>query len=207
VGDHARADQLLQSGLARADDLSFQPIRALALNGLANLRRRQGRLDEAEHAALEALELYRAAPARKFTSSFSRAASPSDVPLGAAASLSVLGFVAEERGDAPQAIEHHRAAYEQASSVVHPRATPLALEGLAAAAALAGDGVWAARLLGCVDRLRSEGRAAPTPGEQLDVDRVLDAATTLLGDSSFAAAFEQGRESSPQDLVKVPAAD
>jgi predicted ATPase/DNA-binding SARP family transcriptional activator len=204
TGDHDGAERFLQDALIRADDLSYQPGRAQTLNALANLRRRQRRLDEAERVALEALELYRGAAGRDFSSSFSRAATPSDVPAGAAASLSVLGFVAEARGDPPHAIEYHRAAYEQASTVMHPRAVPLALEGLAAAATLAGDGVWAAQLLGCVDRFRSERQATRAPSEQVDVDRVADAATTLLGRSAFAAAYEQGRRASLQDVAKVP---
>jgi predicted ATPase/DNA-binding SARP family transcriptional activator len=196
VGDDAAAEVLLRDALTRAVELSAEPVRAQALNALANLRRRQGQLDVAEGAALDALGMYRAAAGLKFSSSFSRAASPSDIPAGAAASLSVLGFVAEARGDAVHAIELHRAAYEQACTV--------ALEGLAAAAALAGDGVWAAELLGCVDRLRLERGAVRAPSEQLDVDRVHDAATTLLGRSAFAAAHEQGRQSSVEDLVTGP---
>jgi tetratricopeptide (TPR) repeat protein len=207
AGDHARAEQLLQDALTRAEELSALPVRAQALKALANLRRRQGRLDEAERAALEALELYRAAPGDKFSSSFSRGSSPSDVPAGAAASLSVLGFVAEARGDATHAIERHRAAYEQASTVAHPRAVPLALEGLAAAAALAGDGGWAARLVGCADHVRSERQAVRAPSEQDDVDRVRDAATALLGGGAFASAYEQGGDSSADDLVDVAVPD
>ena len=202
LDDHAEAEVLLRDALTRAVELSAQPVRAQALNALANLRRRQGQLDVAEGAALDALGMYRAASGLKFSSSFSRAASPSDVPAGAAASLSVLGFVAEARGDTVHAIEHHRAAYEHASTVPHPRAVPLALEGLAAAAALAGDGEWAAQLLGCVDRLRSERVAVRAPSEQVDVDRVHDAATTLLGRGAFAAAHEQGRQSSVEDVVR-----
>ena len=53
--------------------------------------------------------------------------------------------------------------------------------------------VWAAQLLGCVDRMRSERRAVRAPSEQVDVDRAQDAATALLGRSAFAAAYEQGR--------------
>ena len=206
LGDDVEAETRLRRALIRADELSAPPVRAQALNALANLRRRQGRLDEAERVALDALELYRGAAGLNFSSSFSRASSPSDVPAGAAASLSVLGFVAEARGDAARAIEFHRAGWEQACTVPHPRAAPLALEGLAAAAALAGDGVWAAQLLGCADRMRSERRAARAPSEQVDVDRAHDATTTLLGRSVVAAAYEQGRASSVVDLVTGPVA-
>ena len=155
AGDHAEAELLLQNALARADELSAPPVRAQALNALADLRRRQRRLDDAEHAAHEALDLYRGASGRKFSGSFSRATAAVDVPAGAAASLSVLGYIADERHDSPGAVERHRAAYEQANSAAHPRATPLALEGLASAAANAGHGSWAAQLLGCADHMRS----------------------------------------------------
>jgi tetratricopeptide (TPR) repeat protein len=204
LGDHAAAEVLLRDALTRAVELSALPVRAQALNALANLRRRQGQLDVAEGAASDALAMYREASGRKFSSSFSRAASPADVPAGSAASLSVLGFVAEARGDAVHAIEHHRAAYEHVRTVPHPRAVPLALEGLAAAAALAGDGEWTVQLLGCVDRLRSERGAVRAPSEQLDVDRAHDAAATLLGRGAIAAAHEQGRQSSVEALVTGP---
>jgi predicted ATPase/DNA-binding SARP family transcriptional activator/tetratricopeptide (TPR) repeat protein len=202
AGDHTRAEHLLQAALTRADELSYLPGRALTLNALANLRRRQLRFDEAELAALEALELYRGASEKKFSGSFSRATAAADVPAGISASLSVLGFVAEARGDAARALECNRAAYEQATKVAHPRAGPLALEGLAAAAVLTGDGVWAAQLLGRADRMRSDGRAGRAPSEQLDVDRVQDAATALLGGDACQEAFEQGGHLSADDLVK-----
>jgi predicted ATPase/DNA-binding SARP family transcriptional activator len=203
VGDHVQAEVLLRDALNRAVELSALPVRAQALNALANLRRRQGQLDVAEGAACDALAMYRAAAGLKFSSSFSRASSPADVPAGAASSLSVLGFVAEARGDAAHAIEHHRAAFEQACTVPHPRAAPLALEGLAAAAALAGDGEWAAQLLGCGDRMRSERGSVRAPSEQIDVDRARDAATTLLGRHAFGAALEQGRQSSVEAVVTL----
>jgi predicted ATPase/DNA-binding SARP family transcriptional activator len=203
-GDHTRAQLLLQHALARSDELSALPVLAQALNALADLRRRQGRFDDAEQAAHEALGLYRGAAERKFSGSFSRATASVDVPAGIAASLSVLGFTAEARDDRPGAIEHHRAAYEQATSAAHARATPLALEGLAAAAACAGDGSWAAQLLGCADRLRLQEQAACFPSERVDVERASDIATNLLGPSTFAASYERGRRTPASDVVNGP---
>ena len=204
AGDHAEAERLLQHALARADELSAPPVRAQALNALADLRRRQRRLDDAEQAAHQALDLYRGASERKFSGSFSRATAAVDVPAGAAASLSVLGYIADERDDSRGAVECHHAAYEQASSATHPRATPLALEGLASAIAGAGDGTWAAQLLGCADHQRAQRQATRFPSESLDADRARDIATSLLGPSSFATAYERGRHISPDDLVNGP---
>ena len=204
AGDHPRAELLLQNALARSDELSALPVRAQALNALADLRRRQRRFDDAERAAHEALGLYRGASERKFSESFSRATAAVDVPAGIAASLSVLGFIAEAHDDRSGAVERHRAAYEQAISAAHSRATPLALEGLAAAAACAGDGPWAAQLLGCVDRMRSQAQAARFPSEHVDVDRARDIAMGLLGPSTFAAICERDRRTSSDDLVNGP---
>ncbi len=198
AGDHAAAEPLLLGALSRAAELSALPVRAQALHALADLRRRQGRLDEAERSAVEALELYRGA-GRRFSSSFARATSPLDVPAGLAASCSVLGFVAEALGDAPRACDWHRTSYEEARVVAHPRAVPRGLEGLASAAARSGDAVQAARLLGCADHMRIDRRAARAPSEQFDVDRARDAATALVGEG-FAGAYEHGFRS-PADAV------
>jgi tetratricopeptide (TPR) repeat protein len=172
AGDFEEADSLLQSAMTRAAELSAEPVRAQALVAMADLRRRQGRLDEAEQAALEALELYREAGSR-FSSSFARGTSPRDVPGGLAAATSALGFVAEARGDATAASTRHRESYEYASSVAHPRAVPVALEGLAAAAALGDNPEDAAGLLGRAEQWRTDQRAVRTPSEQRDVDRIV----------------------------------
>jgi predicted ATPase/DNA-binding SARP family transcriptional activator len=165
------AEALVQRALVRADELSYLPARAIALNALANLRRREGELDEAEGAARAALDLYRGALDLRFSSSFSRAPSPLDVPVGAATALSVLGFVAEARGDAAEATDRHQAAYDELEPKGHPRTTPLALDGLAAAAALAGDLERSAQLLERSDELRAAFGAGRTAAEELDVAR------------------------------------
>jgi tetratricopeptide (TPR) repeat protein len=199
AGDDDEAEVLLQSALTRAAELSAEPVRAQALVALANLRRRQGRLEEAEHGALEALELYRGAGTR-FSSSFSRGTSPLDVPGGLAAAASVVGFVAEARGDVDGASAWHRDSRAHASTVAHPRAVPVALEGLAAAEALAESGERAVRLLGHADQLRSDHRAARTPSEQCDVDRARSSAAANVG-AAFATEYERGRKSAIDELL------
>jgi predicted ATPase/DNA-binding SARP family transcriptional activator len=205
TNDLPGAEMHLEDALRRADELAYPPVRAQALNGLAGLRRRQGRLEEATDAARHALELYRGASGRPFAGSFTSATSRFDVPAGAAASMSVLGFVAELRGDADTALAHHLASLEQARLIGDPRAIALALEGLAGAAALSGDGVQVARLLGHADVLRADERAVRAPSECDDVGRALDAAVALLGRSAFDAAFEQGRRAGLDEVLSVRA--
>jgi hypothetical protein len=194
------AELVVARALVRSEDLVFRPGRAIALNALANLRRREGRLAEAEEAAVEALGLYSDAPAW-FSSSFSRAATPFDIPVGAASALSVLGFVAEARGAVDEAIERHQAAYRAVAAFPHPRTMAVGLEGLAAAAVLSGDLEQAARLLGCSDHLRTTFGAAATPAEQEDIRRSEQAAVAGLGADAFGEATRTGTATPPDDLV------
>jgi hypothetical protein len=191
----------VQQALGRADDVVFRPGRAMSLTTLANLRRRQRRLAEADALASEALDLYRNAPRLGFSSSFSRAPTTFDVPVGEATSLSVLGFVAEAGGDAATAIERHRAAYEAVAATAHPRAIPLALEGLAAAVLLAGEARRAAQLLGCSAEIRATFGTPRSATEQFDADRVEAAAVDQLGRSAFEAACGEGTQLGADQLV------
>lgn len=195
------AEQLVELAVLRADDLVFLPGRAIALNALATLHRRAGRLDDAELAATAALRFYRDAPALRFASSFSRAPTPFDIPVGAATSLSVLGFVAEARGDARQAIVHHRAAFDEVATFPHPRMMALCLEGLASAVVLAGQFEVAARLLGAGGQLREAFGAAATPVEQADIDRTVRAVTSALDHDAYRAAARTGAHTPPAQLV------
>src|SRR5204862_97632 len=82
-----------------------------------------------------------------------------------------LNIVAELRGDPSGARAHHQASLEQARLISDPRATALAVEGLAAAAAGAADGSLAARLMGHAEQVRTDQRAARAPSECDDVER------------------------------------
>ncbi|MEU9843873.1 BTAD domain-containing putative transcriptional regulator [Actinomadura sp. NPDC048032] len=103
-----------------------------------------------------------------------------------------LGFTAELSGDAAGALAHHTRGMEIARSIGEPRALALSLEGLAGAAALAGDAVRAAGLLGAADAARRSVGAPLPPAERGDVDRITSAATAVLGERAFAEAFRRG---------------
>jgi predicted ATPase/DNA-binding SARP family transcriptional activator len=204
-GDGDQATHHLEQALQWAHELGYPPVQAQALNGLANVRRRQGQYDEARAAASEALDLYRGASGRSAGGAFTAANARYEVPAGAAASLSALGFVAELTGDATAAAGHHAASLEQARLIGDPRAVAVALEGLAGAAALRGDATTSARLLGHAARVRTSQRAVVSPSEQSDVDRARYAAMALLDRHDFDAAFEQGASAELDELVSVPA--
>ncbi|MFC9678000.1 BTAD domain-containing putative transcriptional regulator [Streptomyces sp. NPDC056949] len=114
-----------------------------------------------------------------------------------------LGFVAELRGDAAGAAAHHLLGLDIACAIGEPRAVALSLEGLAGAAALAGDGGRAAALLGAADAARRSAGAPLPPAERGDVDRITARATAALGDPAFAEAYGHGADLSPAEAART----
>ncbi|MFH8564701.1 BTAD domain-containing putative transcriptional regulator [Streptomyces sp. NPDC017988] len=113
-----------------------------------------------------------------------------------------LGFIAELRGDATRAEAEHLRGLEIARRLAEPRALALSLEGLAGAAALGGDAVRAAQLLGTADAARRSVGAPLPPAERGDVDRITAAVKVSLrdaafSDAAFAEAFALGTKLSP----------
>ncbi|MEV6703029.1 BTAD domain-containing putative transcriptional regulator [Streptomyces sp. NPDC051453] len=114
-----------------------------------------------------------------------------------------LGFVAELRGDAAGAAAHHLLGLDVACAIGEPRAVALSLEGLAGAAALAGDGGRAAALLGAADAARRSAGAPLPPAERGDVDRISARATAALGGPAFAEAYGHGADLSPAEAART----
>ncbi|WPO72522.1 BTAD domain-containing putative transcriptional regulator [Streptomyces sp. KN37] len=108
-----------------------------------------------------------------------------------------LGFIAELRGDATRAEAEHLRGLEIARRLAEPRALALSLEGLAGAAALGGDAVRAAQLLGTADAARRSVGAPLPPAERGDVDRITAATKAALRDAAFAEAFARGAKLPP----------
>jgi len=184
-GDYADAEARLTEAVELCRDRHYPTTLALSLNGLSHLRRLQGRLEEATSAAGEALELHRS----------------SGVTGGILRAQRNLGFAAEQAGNAEQARRWHREELTEASRIGDRRATALAAEGLAGAAALAGDGAHAARLLGAADALRSSAGLRLGPADQLDVDRIEDRIAGLLEPDAVEAARAEGAAAGIDALV------
>jgi tetratricopeptide (TPR) repeat protein len=113
---------------------------------------------------------------------------------GQADTLAGLGWCAYDAGDASEAEQLFRRSLAAARSTGDPRAVAAALEGLAGAAVLVGDGKAAASCLGAADAFR--GGTSRVGG---DVDGVLAAARALAGDD-FDPAF-QDAAADPQLVV------
>jgi hypothetical protein len=113
--------------------------------------------------------------------------------------------VAEQRGDARQALALHQEGLAAARTTGDRRALALAFEGLAGARALAGEHEHAARLLGAAHAARTSAGAPLPPAERGDADRAAACAREALGDAAYTAAFEQGRATPPDQLAATNA--
>jgi hypothetical protein len=188
-----------------ADDLAYRPVVAVALGNIAMRDRWLGRSDAAADAAERALALCQ----------------QMELAGPLAGVLSVLGFLAELRGDSAAADSFHRHVFAEAHGMDEPRAIALALEGLAGVSLLAGDSERAARLLGAAGRLRgspgasTEARAAVAGtrrpwaasalDDRFDAERIEAAVRGKLEPDAFAAAYAAGAAVGTKELImQVP---
>ncbi|MEV0880894.1 BTAD domain-containing putative transcriptional regulator [Micromonospora echinofusca] len=184
-GDNVRARELFRRARTLAAEESVKAMEQVADLGLAVADRWEGNLDAAERRLLPWLSWNR------------RAA----WPAGIAAVQAELGFVAEQRGDVDTASERHREGWEAARQTRESRTVALALEGLAGARAVAGDGVGAARLLGAAAATRESVGMALPPAERGDVKRIAALARAALGEDGFKSEFEYGAGLRPEECV------
>ncbi|MFJ9888802.1 hypothetical protein ACIQRW_23425 [Streptomyces sp. NPDC091287] len=153
--------------------------------GLGLGARRAGELDAAEAHLRQVLDLHRR-----------EGYEPETPPL----ILVELGFIAELRGDADEALRLQREGLTVARATGDPRAVALALEGLAGAELLRGRPGAAARHLGAAAAAR-DAVGLPLPaGERYDVDRISARTVDLLGREAYEARFAEGGESAEQLL-------
>ncbi|MEV0380677.1 BTAD domain-containing putative transcriptional regulator [Nonomuraea sp. NPDC050643] len=181
AGDYARADDYHERARRLAAEQSYMPAEENALLGLAMSARRQGRYVEAEEYLVPVLEWLRQVKGTP----------------GIAFIMAELGFAAEQRGNAVDALARHREGYTAAQASGDPRAVALALEGLAGALSLAqgaeGRVAEAARLAGAATALRRDVGAPLPAGERLDMDRITRRLRDTLGEEAYGRAFESGQ--------------
>ncbi|MEU3603483.1 BTAD domain-containing putative transcriptional regulator [Streptomyces sp. NPDC006798] len=153
-----------------------------AETGLALGARREGRLGDAEEHLRTVVRLHG-----------EMGYEPEVPPLV----LAELGFVAEARGLAGEALRLQSEGLAVARAGGDPRAVALALEGLAAARLLSGGAARAAALLGTAAALRESVGVPLPPGERGDVARVEAGARAELGGPGYEREFARGRTAPP----------
>ncbi|MFJ8558941.1 BTAD domain-containing putative transcriptional regulator [Streptomyces microflavus] len=219
VGDYAYAGRLYRDGLRMAEALGLWREVAFQLSGLGRLAlltgdlpgarelhersrrlaaeqsdtfgeqyaeiglglgaRRAGELDAAEAHLHRVLELHRR-----------MGYEPETPPL----ILAELGFIAELRGRAGEALALQREGLAVARATGDPRAVALALEGLAGAELLEGRAGSAARHLGAAAAARDAVRVPLPEGERHDIDRISAGTVDVLGREAYESHFATGGE-------------
>ncbi|MFJ2651625.1 AfsR/SARP family transcriptional regulator [Streptomyces sp. NPDC087420] len=215
-GNYEQAEQLHREGLRIAEALELWPEVSRQLSGLGRIAILEWRYREAEdfHTRAQRLAVEQGnRPAEQFAAlglalgarregnldvaearlrpwlTWNR--SRYDAP-GLALVLAELGFIAEQRVDAAQALTLHQDGLATATATGDPRAVALALEGLAGAHSLAGQWERAARLLGTAAATRRRTGAPQPPAEQADVERIAARLRNVLGEEAYAAEFSVG---------------
>ncbi|MFE2295104.1 ATP-binding protein [Streptomyces sp. NPDC059452] len=182
TGDLPHARELHERARRLAAEQSDAFGEQYAEIGLGLGARRAGELDAAEAHMRRVLALHRR-----------MGYEPRTPPL----ILVELGFTAELRGDADEALRLQREGLAVARATGDPLAVALALEGLAGAELLAGRPGPAARLLGTATATRASVRAPLPEGERHDIDRIAAGAVEALGRAAYEAEFARGGEPGP----------
>jgi tetratricopeptide (TPR) repeat protein len=188
-GDPQRASLLYQEADRAARAIGYTTVLALTLDLIAARQSAFGHHTAAAEAARRALPLHQAA----------------GNVTGSARALVVLGRSAEDEGDVATASARYGEALADARRAGEDRLARSAVEGLAAAALIAGDGVRAAQLLGASRRVHERERV-----QRLDVatdgfvfvvagdrdversERIELAVRTAIGPDAFNAALAEG---------------
>ena len=176
-GESALARARLEEGLSIHEALGNQHGIALTLNNLADVVREQGDLGGAGALFEEALRLRRALGNKR----------------GSALSLSGLGGLAQHRGD----LEGARALFEESlhlrREIGDRKAVAVSLREMAEVLAAGGHVRKAARLWGAVQSLRENIGTPLPPAHPGRAGQQLAQAQAALGETAFAAAWEEGR--------------
>jgi predicted ATPase/class 3 adenylate cyclase len=114
-------------------------------------------------------------------------------PFYVAYALTTLALTVALRGDLPRAMALCAEGLEMARRLGHQLALTLGLDVMAILRAETGQLVWAARLFGAADALRTRSGMAVWEPVRLHAERASKHARAALGDDAFAQAREEGR--------------
>lgn len=181
-GDYAAARTRFEAGLAMRRELGDKRGIAGSLLQLGMVARKHGDHELARSYYDESLEIHRVLGDKR----------------GIATTLMSLGLVAWRQGDSPRAIQFLVQSLTVRGAQGNPTRIAECLEGLAT---VAEPSQRSARLLGASSALR-EAAGTPLPlAERSDHDRLIDVVRGALDPVAFAAAWDQGRSMSVEQVV------
>ena len=181
------ADRWLADAQRYADDVPFSGSQGMVRNGRGRLARRRGDLYEALRLHREAVNVYEQEGSQG----------------GLAYSHSCTGFTEEMLGNLDAARSHHHAAIRSANRTGDFFAIALGLEGIGATLIAVGDTAQGVALLSAGLAARELAGTPLPPGETLDVDRALEAATFALAPAALKKARHSGRNLGLEAAVDI----
>jgi predicted ATPase/transcriptional regulator with XRE-family HTH domain/Tfp pilus assembly protein PilF len=229
-GDLDAANQQLEESLSLFREIGHPFGVGIALSNLGEVAMRQGDLARALSLQNEALVvcrdlededgvvwilmnlgvIARLAGDTAQAADYLEAARQRSVELGdrrlCAITIASLGLLADECGDHARAAALFREGLAMSFAFDFPENVADCLEGLAGVATRLQHGTAAARLLGVADTRRQEIGVPVAAHLRAGYDRVVAETTASLGDETFAATFQAGRNV-PYDLGLAEALD
>jgi predicted ATPase/class 3 adenylate cyclase len=187
AGRGSQARHLLEAALNRSRQVGDRMWIAFCLTFLAETAASSGDFQVAAQYLAEALPVHR--------------------ELGSRGSLSVAlrvwGHLALLKGDAREAAGYYAEGLSLAVAV--GKGTDIAghLAGLANVAAALARPIDSVRLFGGAEEVRESCHAVATPPEKIVADRTLTALRRKLGEHDFRSAFQQGRQMSVDEAVRL----
>jgi predicted ATPase/class 3 adenylate cyclase len=119
-------------------------------------------------------------------------------------SLAALGRIKAKQGEFAAALIFHEQSLEVAREMNDDWHLAYCLEGWAITVAAQGKCAWAARLWGAAESLRERCGIPLSPLERVYYEPAVAAARTQLGEQAFAAAWEEGRAMTLEQVVNEP---
>lgn len=116
-------------------------------------------------------------------------------------SIAILAKVADAQHDQEAALALYQKSLDLAREVGDKVMIASGLEGLAGVVATRGEPVWATRLWGAATALRDTIGAPMPPIEHASYERATTAVRMHLGGNAFAAAWAEGREMTPGQVL------
>jgi predicted ATPase len=187
LGDEATIRQRLQEGQALIDKVGDRRWSASSIGVASLVALREGEMDRAASLARESLAVFREIDSRWYI----------------AWALYNLGRVEAHRGDLGAAYSSYQESLALAQNASEEWLTPSNLEGLAGVVAAQGEIRWAAQLWGTAEALR-EAMAVPLmPASRASYEQAVQGARAQLGASAFAAAWQEGRAMTPEQVLSA----